>query len=81
MQEATLNVAIGNAPALRVYRRLGFVDRAQVEDYYGPVRQQTTSTAVGSCKPAMAGLLAPCMYCRLGRMGSGRGSQRPGAEC
>lgn len=38
MREAMLNVAVGNAPALRLYRRLGFVDRAQVEDYYGPVR-------------------------------------------
>ena len=38
VQEAILNVAVGNAPALRLYRRLGFVDGALVPDYYGPVR-------------------------------------------
>lgn len=37
VQEAYLNVAVGNAPALRLYRRLGFADRSQVDDYYGLV--------------------------------------------
>lgn len=39
VQEAVLHVAVGNAPALRLYRRLGFTDSSLVEDYYGPVRR------------------------------------------
>lgn len=38
VQEAHLTVAIGNAPALRVYRRLGFKDGSLIEDYYGAGR-------------------------------------------
>ena len=49
VQEAVLNVAVGNSPALRLYRRLGFADRAQVDDYYGPVRPAFISPLAPSC--------------------------------
>lgn len=60
VQEATLNVSIGNAPAIRVYRRLGFVDRAQVEDYYGPGRPalRMTSDLAPESNPAWAAAIA-----------------------
>ena len=66
VQEAVLNVAVGNSPALRLYRRLGFADRSQVDDYYGPVSPnfsiQVSSTFGTWLHAAFQRWLSSCSY-------------------
>lgn len=73
VQEAILNVAVGNAPALRLYRRLGFADGALVEDYYAPVRNESLAQCSwprlqprGSCSGLLSACTAPAESC-IGR--------------